>query len=229
MTTPSISVLLNSTIFFILSLSLFNMIFNFSKLLMVLVNALLVCVGFSVIFKKLKDLMPVLADCFQDFVSFARAMPVLDAQSFDCMLGILQCTDITAKFFIYGTNKGKSEYQPHGVPDVTEWDENLSSLLMKKVLQVFPLNPTCHMSEKVWLTSILSFQIIFFAPNESVVFFFPLFIGFDWISFLLCVFLIIFAYLLWPMFYKLLCACLRCCCLNLNCCGFLFFCLTGWW
>ncbi|KAF3969199.1 hypothetical protein CMV_006986 [Castanea mollissima] len=104
--------------------------------------------GFPVIFKKLKDLMPALADCFQDFVSLARAMPVLDAQSFDCMLGILQCIDIAAKFFIYGTNKGKSEYQPHGVPDVTVWDENFSSLLMKKVLQVFPLNPTCHVSEK---------------------------------------------------------------------------------
>lgn len=105
--------------------------------------------GFPLIIKKLKDLMPVLVNCFQDFISLVHTMPVLDAQSFDCMLGILQSMDIAVKFFIYGTNKGKSEYQPpHGVPDVTVWDENLSSLLMKKVLQVFPLNPTHELSEK---------------------------------------------------------------------------------
>ena len=90
--------------------------------------------------------------------------------------------------FIYGTDKGNSEYQPPWVPDVTVWDENLSSLLMKKVLQVFLLNPMQQLSEKVWLASILSFQIIFFALNDSVVFFFPFqFSCFDWIFFLLYV------------------------------------------
>ncbi|XP_059428250.1 uncharacterized protein LOC132162022 isoform X2 [Corylus avellana] len=105
--------------------------------------------GFPLIIKKLKDLVPVLINCFQDFIPSAHTMPLLDAQSFDCLLCILQSIDITFRFFIYGTDKGKSEYQLlQGQSDVTVWDESISSLLMKKILLVFPLNPTWQLSEK---------------------------------------------------------------------------------
>ena len=99
MTAPSISLLLIVLLWdhsmhfhsFILSLYLFNLIYKFSKLLY----------AFVYIIEKL-------------------TMPLIDAQSFDCMLGILQWIYIRVWFFIYGTNKGKLEYQPrHRVPVVT--------------------------------------------------------------------------------------------------------------
>ncbi|XP_059463584.1 uncharacterized protein LOC132192307 isoform X2 [Corylus avellana] len=106
--------------------------------------------GFPLIIKKLKDLVPVLVNCFQDFIPSAHTMPLLDAQSFDCLLCILQSIDIAFRFYIYGTDKGKSEYQlPQGQSDVTVWDESISSLLMKKILLAFPLNPTWQLSEKI--------------------------------------------------------------------------------
>ncbi|XP_062167443.1 uncharacterized protein LOC133873715 isoform X1 [Alnus glutinosa] len=105
--------------------------------------------GFPIIIKKLKDLVPVLVNCFQDFIPSTHTMPLLDAQSFDCLFCILQSIDIAFRFFIYGTDKGKSEYRlPHGQSDVTVWDETISSLLMKKILLAFPLNPTWQLSEK---------------------------------------------------------------------------------
>ncbi|KAE8125193.1 hypothetical protein FH972_020026 [Carpinus fangiana] len=105
--------------------------------------------GFPLIIKKLKDLVPVLVNCFQDFIPSAHTMPLLDAQSFDCLLCILQSIDIAFRFFIYGTDKGKSEYRlPQGQSDVTVWDESISSLLMKKIILAFPLNPTWQLSEK---------------------------------------------------------------------------------
>ena len=99
MTAPSISLLLIVLLWdhsmhfhsFILSLYLFNLIYKLSKLLYV----------FVYIIEKLNMLL-------------------IDVQSFDCMLGIPPCVDIRVWFFIYGTNKGKLEYQPrHRVPVVT--------------------------------------------------------------------------------------------------------------
>ncbi|KAE8098634.1 hypothetical protein FH972_016679 [Carpinus fangiana] len=94
--------------------------------------------GFPLIIKKLKDLVPVLVNCFLDFIPSAHTMPLLNAQSFDCLLCILQSIGIAFGFFIYGTDKGISEYQlPQGQSDVTVWDESVSSLLMKKILLAF--------------------------------------------------------------------------------------------
>ncbi|KAG2683092.1 hypothetical protein I3760_10G016800 [Carya illinoinensis] len=105
--------------------------------------------GLPLIVEKLKDLVPILVNCFQDFISLVHTMPLLDVQSFDCLVGILQSIDIAVRSFIYGTSKGKSEYElSHGESDVTVRDEAISSLLMKKVLVVFPLSPAHQLSEK---------------------------------------------------------------------------------
>ncbi|MBA0615680.1 hypothetical protein Godav_015799 [Gossypium davidsonii] len=58
--------------------------------------------GFSTIIKKLKDLVLVLINCFQDFIPLLISMPQLDAQSFDCILSILQSIDIAEddRYFI---------------------------------------------------------------------------------------------------------------------------------
>ncbi|KAB1205900.1 Testis-expressed sequence 10 protein [Morella rubra] len=104
---------------------------------------------FPLIIKKLKDVLPVLVNCFQDLIPLVHTMPLLDAQSFDCLMGILQSIEIIVRSFIYGSGKGKSEYElPHGGPNFPVGGGTISSLLMKKLLVVFPLNPTRQLSEK---------------------------------------------------------------------------------
>lgn len=105
--------------------------------------------GCPVIIKKLKDLVPVLVNCFQDFIPSVHTVTRLDVQAFNCSFSILQSIDIALRCFVYGTDKGTSEYQlPHGQADVTMWDERISSLLVNKVLLVFPLNSLRELSEK---------------------------------------------------------------------------------
>jgi len=100
-----------------------------------------ICVEYSVIIKKLKDLVPVLVNCFQDFLPVLHDS--LDAQSFDCMLNILRSIDLAVAFFIHGIQQGHPESPP--------LDQSFSSVLLKKLLVVFPLSPMHHLSEKVWL------------------------------------------------------------------------------
>ena len=100
-----------------------------------------VCVEYSVIIKKLKNLVPVLVNCFQDFLPVLHDS--LDAQSFDCMLNILRSLDHAVTFFIHGVQQGHPEPPP--------LDQSFSSVLLKKLLVVFPLSPMHHLSEKVWL------------------------------------------------------------------------------
>ncbi|KAL4340356.1 hypothetical protein GQ457_08G017540 [Hibiscus cannabinus] len=95
--------------------------------------------GFSTIIKKLKELVLVLINCFQDFIPLLNSMPQLDVLSFDCILSMLQSIDIAVRFFIYGIH----EETPESICDQT-----LSSALSKKLLGVFPLYPKHHLSVK---------------------------------------------------------------------------------
>ncbi|XP_055961555.1 uncharacterized protein LOC126676537 isoform X2 [Mercurialis annua] len=97
---------------------------------------------FPVIFSKIKDLLPILVSCFQDFIPLIHSMPSLDAQSFDCMLSILRSIDLVVRFLVYGTDKGNSETH-HSL-----WDPNTLSVSLKKLFAMFPLNPVHHLSEK---------------------------------------------------------------------------------
>lgn len=121
-------------------------------------------VGFSSIIKKLKDLVPVLVNCFQDFFPLVHSMPSLDAQSFDCTHSILQSIDLAIGFFVYGVHTGKpSSQSPYERPDVEIWDHTISSVLLKKLFSVFPLNPTQHLSEKVYVGA--SSEVIIFSQK----------------------------------------------------------------
>ncbi|XP_043815771.1 uncharacterized protein LOC110623015 isoform X3 [Manihot esculenta] len=97
---------------------------------------------FSVVINKLKDLVPVLVNCFQDFVPLIHSTQQLDAQSFDCLHNILKSIDLVVRFFVYGTEKDNRESHP------SMWDQSISSVLLKKFVGVFPLNPVLHLSEK---------------------------------------------------------------------------------
>lgn len=73
-------------------------------------------------------------------------MPQLDAQSFECILSILQSVDISLRFFFYVIHDERPESKAH--PETL--DQTLSSSLSKKLLGVFPLYPKHHFSLKVF-------------------------------------------------------------------------------
>lgn len=109
--------------------------------------------GLSVITMKLNGILPILVGCFQDFVPLVHTSPQLDAQSFDCMLSVLQSIDLIVQFFGYGTDKSQQELQislsfnthqgasPHG-------QDNNVMVMLKKLWDVFPLYPAHQLSEK---------------------------------------------------------------------------------
>lgn len=131
---------------YVLPLFLYASVTSLSPYLMLLV----IYPGFSHISKKLKDLVAVLVNCFKEFIPLVHAMPVMDALSFDCMYSILQSIDLAVRFLVYGNHKNKLEAKLHPeIPDVTAWDQTISSVLVKKLLGVFPLYSVHHFSEKV--------------------------------------------------------------------------------
>ncbi|CAN6687257.1 unnamed protein product [Malus baccata var. baccata] len=105
--------------------------------------------GCSIIIPKLKDLVPFLVNCFQDFIPEVQTGSLLNTQSFDCMLSILNSINLAVKFFFYMIDEGKLESQPsQGGHGVTMCD-TISVTLVKKFLQVlFPLNMRNQLSEK---------------------------------------------------------------------------------
>lgn len=116
-------------------------------------------VGISVITKKLNGILPILVGCFQEFVPLVHTSPQLDAQSFDCMLSVLQSIDLIVQFFAYGTGKSQQELQisllfythrgvsPHG-------QDNSIMVMLKKLWDVFPLYPAQQLSEKVMIAAL---------------------------------------------------------------------------
>lgn len=81
-----------------------------------------------------------------------QTVPSLDAQSFDCILSILQSIDLSIRFFLYVDGEGKLESQSsHGGLEGTICAETVFPVLLKKLLIRFPLNPVHQFSEKVWL------------------------------------------------------------------------------
>ncbi|KAI8562907.1 hypothetical protein RHMOL_Rhmol03G0071900 [Rhododendron molle] len=123
--------------------------------------------GFSVIHKKLKDLMPVLVSCFQDFIRLAHTMTQLDPQSFDCMLSILKCIDLVVKFFADGISDCQQELQVsmpscEGLAATIQGPTIMPSFL-KTLFDLFPLNLTYHLSgkddDKYFILNILMTEI----------------------------------------------------------------------
>lgn len=119
----------------------------------------IVCVGFDLIIKKLRDLMPVLINCFHEFIPFVHGTMYLDTQSFESMLYILQSIDLAVKLFVYGTGRSwpgsYSSIHPREGADMTMWDQDVSPVVLKKLLVIFPLIPRHDLSEKVQCFCIL--------------------------------------------------------------------------
>lgn len=112
----------------------------------------------------MKELVPVLVNCFEEFVPAVQAVPSLDTQSFDCMLCLLQSIDQSISFFLHLAGSRNLESQPSKGLDAKGWAETISTIskvLFKKLPVVFPLNSIHQFSEKVNID--MSFGVHFFS------------------------------------------------------------------
>ncbi|XP_022888460.1 uncharacterized protein LOC111403998 isoform X1 [Olea europaea var. sylvestris] len=107
---------------------------------------------FTEVTKKLKDLLPILVTCFQDFMPMVHTISQLDAQSFDSMLLILQSIDLIVRFLVWGIGRSQQHTQtllpPWQKPDTTTSDQFISLAVLKKLWDIFPLNLVHHQSKK---------------------------------------------------------------------------------
>ncbi|GFP86523.1 testis-expressed sequence 10 protein [Phtheirospermum japonicum] len=90
-------------------------------------------IGLNDIIKPIKDLLPILVGCFQDFMPWLHSSSQLDSQSRDCLQLILQSIDLVVRFLTSG---------------VCESDQLISPMILKKLWDVFPLNLVHHLSGK---------------------------------------------------------------------------------
>ncbi|KAL2318607.1 hypothetical protein Fmac_032483 [Flemingia macrophylla] len=104
--------------------------------------------GLSYNIKKLKDLVPVLINSFLEFIPLVHATEGLEGKSFGCMVFILRSIDLIVRSIAYGTDKDSESPSSQGGTDVAEQDVTISSVLLKKLFSLFPLNPAEHLSER---------------------------------------------------------------------------------
>lgn len=96
--------------------------------------------GVSVSVGRVKELVQVLIGCFQEFVPLINSISELDAQSFHCILSIIQSIDTAMEFSISCILKETPESKfLQGVPNQIMHDKAFLSVLLKKLLSVFPL------------------------------------------------------------------------------------------
>ncbi|KAM3357389.1 putative protein isoform X1 [Capsicum galapagoense] len=107
---------------------------------------------FSGVVNKLTDLLPVLVSSFQDFSPLIHSTDHLDAQSFDCILFLLQSIDLVVRFLDHVPGKNQHNFQ--NLPPAYQknnlgiCDQSISAVTLKKLWDEFPLSPNDCMSEK---------------------------------------------------------------------------------
>ncbi|XP_070037729.1 uncharacterized protein [Nicotiana tomentosiformis] len=107
--------------------------------------------GLSGVVNKLTDLLPILVSCFQDFSPLIHSTAQIDAQSFDCMLSLLQSIDLVVRFFVHASGKCQQDSQnlpPHQKNNLSICDQSISVVNLKKLWDEFPLSPVHCLSEK---------------------------------------------------------------------------------
>ncbi|KAK4371770.1 hypothetical protein RND71_007154 [Anisodus tanguticus] len=115
-------------------------------------TAVICFAGLSGVVNKLTDLLPVLVSCFQDFSPLIHSMAHLDAQSFDCMLFLLQSIDLVVRFFGHASGKNQDDFQ--NLPSAYQKNspsrhgQSISAVTLKKLWDEFPLSPVHCLSEK---------------------------------------------------------------------------------
>ncbi|XP_020877978.1 uncharacterized protein LOC9309321 [Arabidopsis lyrata subsp. lyrata] len=100
------------------------------------------CVSFAHVCGRLKEIVGVLINCFQDFIPLIHAPRGFDADSFDCIHHLFRSIGIAIKFSIRRHMQRQTAWQPAS-EEVTLMilDQDIASILLKKLLGSFPLNP----------------------------------------------------------------------------------------
>ncbi|CAL9229381.1 unnamed protein product [Arabidopsis halleri] len=100
------------------------------------------CVSFAHVCGRLKEIVGVLINCFQDFIPLIHAPRGFDADSFDCIHHLLRSIGYAIKFSICRHMQRQTAWQPAS-EEVTLMilDQDIASILLKKLLGSFPLNP----------------------------------------------------------------------------------------
>ncbi|KAK6145745.1 hypothetical protein DH2020_022565 [Rehmannia glutinosa] len=108
-------------------------------------------IGLTDIIKPLKDLLPILVGCFQDFMPLFHSSSQLDLQSYDCLQFILQSIDLIVRFLASGVCGSEPDSQilpPCQKPGMITYDQLISPMILKKLWDAFPLNLVRHLSGK---------------------------------------------------------------------------------
>ncbi|CAE6088219.1 unnamed protein product [Arabidopsis arenosa] len=100
------------------------------------------CVSFAHVCGRLKEIVGVLINCFQDFIPLIHAPRGFDADSFDCIHHLLRSIGYAIKFSIRRHMQRQTAWQPAS-EEVTLMilDQDIASILLKNLLGSFPLNP----------------------------------------------------------------------------------------
>lgn len=101
---------------------------------------------------KLQYLVPLLVSCFDGLNSVVHSQPILDSQSFDCMLSVLQCIDLVVQYYLFEIGKYHKDLHTSksSLPSIGMYihDEKFPPLLLGKLFAFFPMQPMHHLSEK---------------------------------------------------------------------------------
>ncbi|KAJ0986774.1 hypothetical protein J5N97_005130 [Dioscorea zingiberensis] len=106
--------------------------------------------GMPDIVKRLEDLVPLLVNSFHESASLIQAMPVIDGQSFDCILYTLQNINLAVKVYVDEINQS---HMSHGLSSTlrSNLDKLIPSVMLiylKKLGDSFPIGKMYHSSEK---------------------------------------------------------------------------------
>jgi len=115
---------------------------------------LLFLAGHVQLVAKLQDLVPLLVNCFDGLKSAVHSQPILDSQSFDCMLSVLRCIDLVVQYYLFEIAKFQRDVHTSKslLTSIGMYihDEKFPPLFLGKLFAFFPMQPMHHLSEKVF-------------------------------------------------------------------------------
>lgn len=105
------------------------------------------------VLKRIEDLVPLLVNSFHDSALSIQAMPVIDGQSFDCILCTLQNINLAVKVFVDEINRPhmSHEFSSTLPSNGTKLMPNTMLMYLKKLGDSFPIDKIYHSAEKVSL------------------------------------------------------------------------------
>lgn len=104
--------------------------------------------GYSAKFDKIENLIPVLANCFEESMSLFSTIPDVTGQSFKILSSIIQCLYSASEVLVQNSNMPKEHLR--------------CSILvhLRKILEGFPFGLKNDLTDKVSLMSSLSVSLI---------------------------------------------------------------------